>query len=96
MDCSGVKDVPPRLQNYDISVGTFTYAGRQHTLIVSSQLHPAMKTANKANRVTHFIIGLLSFVTLICIGVDVRNSTVGFFVGILPSWLFITKMPHLI
>ena len=55
-----------------------------------------MKTANKAKRVTHFIIGLLSFVTLICIGVDVRNSTVGFFVGILPSWLFITKMPHLI
>ena len=82
MDCGGVEDVPPRLRNYEMSVGTFAYVGRQHTLIVSSQLHPAMKTATKAKRVTHFIVGLLSLVALICIGVDVRDSPVACFVGI--------------
>lgn len=67
-------------------------AGRL-ALIVSSQLHPAIKTANKAKRATHFMIGLLSFVALICIGVDAREGTVAFFVGISWSWSLV-RMLH--
>jgi hypothetical protein len=73
----GVEDVPLRLLVWGVTSPSARSQTRdcRRTLIVSSQLHPAMNMSNNATRVTHFITGSLcscfTFVVIFCCGAGV-------------------------